>query len=95
MICSGIDVSSGSPIEVAFQNTVLSVTPAAAPAGLYLAPGWIDIQVNGFAAVDYNQPGVSHEDIARSLRVLFSTGVPMCLSRQLAQALSSPSSNHL
>jgi len=75
MICSGIDVSSGSPIEVAFQNTVLSVTPAAAPADLYLAPGWIDIQVNGFAAVDYNRPGVSHEDIARSLRVLFSTGV--------------------
>src|SRR5476649_123559 len=75
MICSGIDVSSGSPIEVAFQNTVLSVTPAAAPADLYLAPGWIDIQVNRFAAVDYNRPGVSHEDIARSLRVLFSTGV--------------------
>jgi N-acetylglucosamine-6-phosphate deacetylase len=75
MICSGIDVNSGSPVEVAFQNTILSVTPAAAPAGFYLAPGWIDIQVNGFAAVDYNRPGVPHEDIARSLQVLFSTGV--------------------
>lgn len=75
MICSGIDVSSGSPIEVAFQNTLLAVTPAASPADLYLAPGWIDIQVNGFAAVDYNRPGVSHEDIGRSLQVLFSTGV--------------------
>jgi N-acetylglucosamine-6-phosphate deacetylase len=75
MICSGIDVSSGSPIKVAFQDTVLSVTPAAAPADRYLAPGWIDIQVNGFAAVDYNRPDVSHEDIARSLQVLFSTGV--------------------
>jgi len=75
MICSGIDVSSGSTVEVAFQNTLLSVTPSAAPTDLYLAPGWIDIQVNGFAAVDYNRPGVSHEDIARSLQVLFSTGV--------------------
>src|SRR5471030_1337896 len=75
MNCSGIDVSSGSPIQVAFEEKILSVTPAASPAHLYLAPGWIDIQVNGFAAVDYNRPGVSHEDIARSLRVLFSTGV--------------------
>jgi N-acetylglucosamine-6-phosphate deacetylase len=75
MNCSGIDVSSGSPIQVAFEEKILSVTPAASPAHLYLAPGWIDIQVNGFAAVDYNRPGVSHLDIARSLQVLFSTGV--------------------
>src|SRR5260370_39690692 len=75
MICSGSDVNSGLPVEVAFEDKILSVTPAAAPTGLYLAPGWIDIQVNGFAAVDYNRPDVSHEAIARSLQVLFSTGV--------------------
>jgi N-acetylglucosamine-6-phosphate deacetylase len=40
-----------------------------------MAPGWIDVQVNGFAGVDYNTPGVPHEEIARSIEVLFSTGV--------------------
>src|SRR5438309_1236179 len=75
MTCSGVDVDSGSPVEVAFHDTIDSVTPAAVPTGTYLAPGWIDIQVNGFAGVDYNQPGVAHEEIARSLEVLFSTGV--------------------
>ncbi|PWU04561.1 MAG: N-acetylglucosamine-6-phosphate deacetylase [Terriglobia bacterium] len=41
----------------------------------YLAPAWIDLQVNGFAGVDYNDPRTPHEEIARSIRVLFSTGV--------------------
>jgi N-acetylglucosamine-6-phosphate deacetylase len=47
------------------------------PAGenAYVAHGFIDIQVNGFAGVDYNNPHTAHEEIARSIRTLFSTGV--------------------
>jgi N-acetylglucosamine-6-phosphate deacetylase len=37
--------------------------------------GLIDLQVNGFAGVDYNSPTAAHEEIARSLRALFGTGV--------------------
>jgi len=37
--------------------------------------GLIDLQVNGFAGVDYNSPAAAHEEIARSLRALFGTGV--------------------
>jgi N-acetylglucosamine-6-phosphate deacetylase len=33
------------------------------------------VQVNGFAGVDYNSGSTPHEEIARSLEVLFSTGV--------------------
>ncbi len=77
MKCSGIDALSGSGIEISFERTILSVEPSA-PAGeqtQYLAPGWIDLQVNGFAGVDYNNPATSHEEIARSIQALFSTGV--------------------
>src|SRR5215813_9024981 len=47
----------------------------AAGANEYLAHGFIDIQVNGFAGVDYNNPHTAQEEIARSIRTLFSTGV--------------------
>ena len=49
--------------------------PRADSAIVYIAPGFIDIQVNGFAGVDYNDPATPHEEIARSLHVLFATGV--------------------
>jgi N-acetylglucosamine-6-phosphate deacetylase len=74
MKCSGIDALTGLPVEIDFDETIHSVTPTAQPAG-YIAPGWIDIQVNGFAGVDYNRPDAPHAEIARSIHALFATGV--------------------
>jgi len=62
---------------------VVSVDPASGgiteasgdPGDLWVGPGLVDIQVNGFAGVDYNEPGVSGEEIARSAEVIRSTGV--------------------
>jgi N-acetylglucosamine-6-phosphate deacetylase len=73
--CSGIDALTGLSVELAFQETILSVTPAVETSAFYLAPGFIDLQVNGFAGVDYNHPRTPHEEIARSLRAQFATGV--------------------
>jgi N-acetylglucosamine-6-phosphate deacetylase len=42
---------------------------------VYVAPGLIDIQVNGFAGVDYNDPRAPQEEIARSIHVQFASGV--------------------
>jgi N-acetylglucosamine-6-phosphate deacetylase len=41
----------------------------------FVAPGFIDFQVNGFAGVDYNDPAAEPEAIARSIRKMFATGV--------------------
>lgn len=42
---------------------------------IWTTPGFIDLQVNGFAGVDYNSPNAPIEEIGRSIRVMFSTGV--------------------
>jgi N-acetylglucosamine-6-phosphate deacetylase len=77
MKCTGIDVSTGEAVEISFNRTILACEPVLAPLPdpLLLAPGFIDLQVNGFAGVDYNQAATSHEEIARSIRALFTTGV--------------------
>src|SRR5579864_1218956 len=74
-ICSGIDAATGSGIDVSFDGTIHSVRPAAGKPDRWIAPGWVDIQVNGFAGVDYNSPSTPHEEIARSVQVLYSCGV--------------------
>jgi N-acetylglucosamine-6-phosphate deacetylase len=71
----GKDVGTGSALEAVFDKTVESIRPSTAAPEVYLSPGWIDVQVNGFAGVDYNSASTSHEEIARSIEVLFSTGV--------------------
>ncbi len=73
--CSGIDALTGLPTQLTFHDAVRSVTPAGEPSDLYLSPGFIDLQVNGFAGVDYNNPRTPHQEIARSLRAQFATGV--------------------
>ena len=74
----GLDVSSGASLEISFLEGTISgvdhlIHPlAAAP---FLSPGWIDLQVNGFAGVDYNNPASSHEQISGSIRAQFACGV--------------------
>ncbi len=77
MKCSGIDIATGIPVELSFTNLISAVEPLLAPPGdsPFLSPGWIDLQVNGFAGVDYNSPRAAHEQIAHSIRALFKTGV--------------------
>jgi len=77
MKCNGIDVATGERSEVSFGDFITGVDPLLSdePDSVYVAPGCIDLQVNGFAGVDYNSGLTSHEAIARSIRAIFSTGV--------------------
>jgi N-acetylglucosamine-6-phosphate deacetylase len=75
MIVSGTSVETGLPVEIEFDRTIRSIRPGSPPSGLLMAPAFIDLQVNGFAGVDYNSPHTSHEEIERSISVIHSTGV--------------------
>jgi N-acetylglucosamine-6-phosphate deacetylase len=71
----GKDVSTGSTLEITFDETILSTAASSDAAEFYIAPGFIDLQVNGFAGVDYNDPRAPQQEIARSIEALVSTGV--------------------
>src|SRR5215472_15077598 len=77
MKCNGIDPARGEHVEVSFTDFIQGVDSvlAAGDESIYVSPGWIDLQVNGFAGVDYNSPSASHAEIARSVHTLFQTGV--------------------
>jgi N-acetylglucosamine-6-phosphate deacetylase len=75
MKCSGQNVSTGEQILLEFDSVIQHVDPVlGAKEDLWIAPGFIDLQVNGFAGVDYNSPESTHEEIARSVGAIFSTG---------------------
>jgi N-acetylglucosamine-6-phosphate deacetylase len=77
MTCNGIDISTGASLEVSFDRAITGVDHLIRPLpdAPFIAPGFIDLQVNGFAGVDYNSPDGSHEAIARSIRAQFACGV--------------------
>ncbi len=69
--------ATGAAVEIRLHDArIESAEPAARDStDLYASPGLIDLQVNGFAGVDYNSPEISLDDIARSIRAQHATGV--------------------
>ncbi len=77
MKVSGIDLSSGAAVEISFDRAITVVDQLIRPPEnlAFIAPGWIDLQVNGFAGVDYNSASSTLEQIADSIRAMFACGV--------------------
>src|SRR5580704_11879378 len=75
MNCSGMNALTGSPVEIEFGETILRVGKLKHAPPDFIAPGFIDIQINGFAGVDFNRPDAPHSQIARAIHALFATGV--------------------
>jgi N-acetylglucosamine-6-phosphate deacetylase len=78
-ICLGVDVATDQSVAVEFAETIQSVRAAESDGTVYLAPGFVDLQVNGFAGVDFNDPNTPVDAIGRALDAMFSTGVTRCL----------------
>lgn len=81
MICKGQNVFTGESIELEFDRVISRVDPVLGGIddSVFLAPGFIDLQVNGFAGADYNSPQEPVEKIAASIRSAQSTGVAKLL----------------
>lgn len=72
----GIHPGTGETLAISTSGgRIAAVEATAGAAGPFVSPGWVDLQVNGFAGVDYNDPNTAADDIARSIEVQRSTGV--------------------
>ncbi len=78
---TGLSLLDGKPIEIHIESgRIASIQPfAGSPPDYWIAPAMIDIQVNGFAGVDYNSPDAPLDEIARSIQVQRDTGVARLL----------------
>lgn len=77
----------GAPVKTRFGATLVSVEPAAEQPDLpWIAPGFVDLQVNGFAGVDFNRAATPVEEIARALDALFAAGVTRLLPTVITAA---------
>jgi N-acetylglucosamine-6-phosphate deacetylase len=75
-IYRGISVFSGAPVEITMENSKITAVHATeGAAGLpFIAPGFLDIQINGYAGVDYSGNELALEAISRLCKSLAGTG---------------------
>ena len=76
MKCFAFDPLRHSAVDIDFGVQIDHVEPSISPdvPKTMLAAGFIDIQINGFAGVDYNSPVAPLEDIDASLGKIFCDG---------------------
>ena len=80
MKVTGRDPATGRTLCVTTEGCVIAdVHPATGSAGLWLAPGLVDLQVNGFAGHDVNDAEVSTETLVKLVRALWRVGVTTVL----------------
>jgi N-acetylglucosamine-6-phosphate deacetylase len=71
---------SSSVVRIDFNRVIQSVDELIRPPETddYVAAGLIDIQVNGFAGVDFHDPTASHDSLLAAIRRMAATGVTRC-----------------
>lgn len=74
---TGKIAGTSSVLQIDYDTAIQAVDELIRPPETdeFVSPGLIDVQVNGFAGIDYNDPLSSHEAIAESIRAQFRTGV--------------------
>ena len=65
--------------QYGFLKSLPTESQAGEPEDMIYSSGLCDLQVNGYAGVDYNNPNTSSEEIENSLQQMLETGITACL----------------
>ncbi|MBI1177852.1 N-acetylglucosamine-6-phosphate deacetylase [bacterium] len=80
---TGKFIRTGVPITVSWKHGVITnVEPADEPAAtedIWLAPPLVDLQINGYAGVDFQQDDLTTEQLHAAVRALRRDGCTRCL----------------
>jgi N-acetylglucosamine-6-phosphate deacetylase len=88
----GIDARSATPLRIQVDNDVIDSVEALAPFGSrceslpFICPGFIDVQLNGYAGIDYSTGPLHVVDIERLIRAVAASGTV----RHLATVITGP-----
>lgn len=86
MIAYDLEQKVAVSVEVQDKQVAFNVTEEPAEPGLYLSPGWIDIQVNGYMGVDLNSAKVSPADLEFLVKKLHEIGVTRFMPTVITQS---------
>jgi N-acetylglucosamine-6-phosphate deacetylase len=76
----------GLPLQVNVREWRVTPTDDAPEPNVFISPGWIDIQVNGFAGGDFNAADATPETVAHIVARLADEGVVQCLPTVITQS---------
>ncbi|MDT7828656.1 N-acetylglucosamine-6-phosphate deacetylase [Pricia sp. S334] len=75
----GILYSDGKPVSITSDNGKITIVSPlkndAAASKIYIAPGLIDIQINGYVGVDFSGPDLTVEGVKKATKALWKAGV--------------------
>ncbi|MCD9024033.1 N-acetylglucosamine-6-phosphate deacetylase [Cohnella silvisoli] len=73
----GMNTGTGCAVEVTARNGIITdISQVEEAEGMaWISPGWIDLQVNGFAGFDFNGDSVTSDDVLGVSKALHSKGV--------------------
>ena len=75
MICSGRCALTGRNLSLRFGAVIEEIASSETPSEYLIAPGFVDLQINGFAGVDFNSVSATQIEIARAIDAILATGV--------------------
>ncbi len=75
----GILYSDGKPVAVSVENGKIKGIQRQgtdnSSSGMYVAPGLIDVQINGYVGVDFSGPDLTVEGVKKATKALWKDGV--------------------
>ena len=89
---NGIHYKSGAAINIAIQHGKIATIGPGTESHSWVAPGLVDLQVNGYRGIDFNAGPLTHSELDRLVNDLYAQGIccfyPTLITQPIPQLIS-------